>query len=157
MDHVLSKAYLATGGSVAYTRWTLVKALTGTTLIPAQCAKMVSTTDAGVMPLGVCMEDLDATKTSTGKAFIQIATQGIVKCIWDGVGTTPAPDLYVGLSAKTAGTGDGQVTVVANTPAAVTFVVGRVIDILGQSIGATAAAGDWIDVELTPGNRLFVS
>jgi hypothetical protein len=118
---------------------------------------MVSTTDAGVMPLGVLMEDLDAAKNNTGKAIVQVALQGAVKAIWDGVGTTPAPGLYVGLSGQTAGTGDGKVTVVANTPAAATFIVGRILDIVGNSIGATAAANDWLDIELTPGLRLFIS
>src|ERR1700761_8613377 len=153
MDHILSKAFLATGGSVAYSKWTLVKAVAGTTLIPAQFAKMVSTTDAGVIPLGVCMEDVDATKVATGKAFINIALEGNVKCIWDGQGTTPAPGLVVGLSGQTAGTGDGRVTVITKAGAGVQpkAAIGVILDIVGNSIGQSATAGDWFDVELMPG------
>jgi hypothetical protein len=153
MDHILSKGYLATGGAVAFSRWQLVKAVAGTTITPAQCAKMISATDIAVTPLGVCMEDLDATKTATGKAFIQVATIGNVKCIWDGVGTAPAPGLVVGLSRATAGTKDGQVTVLTKAIAGAQPqpAIGVVLDILGNSIGQAATAGDWFDVELVPG------
>jgi hypothetical protein len=156
MDYGRSKAYLATG-SVAYKRWQVVKNVTGTTLNPAQCAIMVATTDAAVPPLGVCMEDLDVAKVNTGKAFINVALEGNVKAIWDGSGTTPAPGLYVGLSGGTAGTKDGQVTVVAATPGTAAFVIGRILDIVGNSIGQAATAGDWLDIQLLPGERMFVS
>jgi len=153
MDHVLAKAFLATGGSVAYSRWQVVKQLGGSTMLPAQCAVMVSTTDAAVLPLGVCMEDLDAVKTNTGKAMINIALEGNVKAIWDGVGAAPTPGSVVKLSAKAAGTGNGQVTVATKAAAGVqpAACLGYVLDILGNSIGQTATAGDWLDVELVPG------
>jgi hypothetical protein len=152
MDHILSKGYLLTGG-VAFSRWQVVKAVAGSTTVPAQCAKMVSTTDAGVVPLGVCMEDVDLTKVQTGKAIAQIATNGNVKCIWDGQGAAPTPGAIVKLSGQAPGTGDGRVTVATKAiagaqPAA---VLGVVLDILGNSIGQAATAGDWIDVELNPG------
>jgi deoxyribose-phosphate aldolase len=152
MDHILSKGYLLTGG-VAFSRWQLVKAVAGSVTVPAQCARMVSATDAGVIPLGVCMEDVDLTKVQTGKAIAQIATQGNVKCIWDGVGAAPTPGAVVKLSAATAGTKDGQVTVATKAAGGVApaAAVGIVLDILGNSIGAAAAAGDWFDVELVPG------
>jgi|SRR5882724_1148382 len=156
MDYGRSKAYLATG-SVAYKRGYVVKATTGTTLVPAQCGILVATTDAAVPPLGVCMEDLDAAKVTTGKAFINIALEGNVKVIWDGSGTTPSPGLYVGLSGGSAGVKDGQVTVVAATPGAATFVIGRVLSIIGNSIGQAATAGDYMDIQLLPGERMFVS
>jgi hypothetical protein len=153
MDHILSKGFLATGGAVAYNRWAVVKAVAGTTGQPAQCAIAVSTTDAAVLPLGVCMEDLDATKTNTGKAIINIALQGNVKCIWDGVGAAPTPGAVVKLSGKAAGTGNGQVTVATKAGAGAQPVacVGMVLDILGNSVGQAATAGDWFDVELVPG------
>jgi hypothetical protein len=152
MDHILSKGYLLTGG-VAFARWQVVKAVAGSTISPAQCARMVSATDAGVIPLGVCMEDVDLAKVNTGKAIAQIATNGNVKCIWDGVGAAPTPGAVVKLSAATAGTKDGQVTVATKAAGGVApvAVVGTVLDILGNSIGQTATAGDWFDVELNPG------
>jgi hypothetical protein len=153
MDNILNKAYLATGGSQAYTKFQVVKQVSETTLIPAQCALMVSTTDVALEPLGVCMEDLDAAKTNTGKAFINVALEGNVKVIWDGAGSAPTPGAFVKLSALTAGSGNGMVTVATKAAAGAqpVPVVGRVVGILGNSIGATAAKGDWFDIQLTPG------
>jgi hypothetical protein len=153
MDYRLSKAYLATGGSVALSKFQVMKAVAQTTIAPAQCARMVSTTDAAVQPLGVLMEDLDAAKTATGKAYVNIALEGNVKVIWDGAGTALTPGLFVKLSALAAASGDGMVTACtqAITTADPVPVVGRVLGIVGNSIGATAAKGDWFDIELTPG------
>jgi hypothetical protein len=152
MDHILSKGFLATGGSVAYKQWQVVKQIAGTTLAPAQCAIMVATTDLAVVPLGVCMEPLDAAKTVTGKAIINVALQGNIKCIWDGVGTL-AVGAVMGLSAGTAGVKDGQVTVMTKAIAGAQPkpALGICLGFVGNSMGQAATAGDWIDVQLEPG------
>src|SRR5260370_27282961 len=74
-DHVLSKGFLATGGSVAYPQWSVVQQVAAVGVVPAAVA--LAPTSLGVAaaaaPLGVSVDALDAVKTVTGKAFINIA------------------------------------------------------------------------------------
>ncbi len=164
-DHVLSKAFLATGGSVAYPQWSVVQQVAAVGVVPAAVA--LAPTSLGVAaaaaPLGVSVDALDAVKTVTGKAFINIALDGNVKCIWDGttggitpwatVGIAPALGALVVASATVAGR-------VKFIPATAPFlgwaVIGTLIALPGNPLptfGASAAAGDWFDVALTLGAR----
>ena len=79
MDHLLTKAFLATGGAVAYKQFQCVKQVAESTLQPAQCAIM--TAGDTNPPLGVVQEPLDAVKTATGKAFVGVALSGNTKVI----------------------------------------------------------------------------
>jgi hypothetical protein len=159
MDHILAKAFLATGGSVAYPQWAVVTQVAAVGLVAA--AVQITPTTAGTTGtaqtvIGVCQEQLDATKTVTGKAFINVALQGNVKVIWDGTtsagGTpasvTPALGLYVVPSNTVA----GRVRII--TPPA-TYqgipLLGTLISLPGSPLptfGANAAAGDLFDVAL---------
>jgi hypothetical protein len=146
MDYKLSKAFLATGGSVALKKFQVVKQVAETTIQPAQCA-LYAHTDA-VMPLGVLMEDLDAAKTNTGKAFVNVALEGNVKVI---VGATT--NMAIGKYVIPSITVDGAVDALAGMvgASAGTHVLGRIIGVSGNSIGQSVTAGDYIDIELTPG------
>lgn len=151
MDHLLQKAFLATGGAVAYKQFQCVKQVAETTLQPAQCAIMTAGDTSP--PLGVVQEPLDAAKTATGKAFVGVALQGNTKVI---VGATAniAVGKYVVPSATVAGAVDALAGV---TNAAAVFVVGKIIGVSGNSIGQAVTAGDLIDIELLPGHAVYVS
>jgi len=130
MDHILSKGFLATGGSVAYAFGQVVKQAAASTLQPAQCALATATTDAII---GVAQEDLDAVKTNTGKAIIGVAVEGTVKCI---AGTN---NIAIGQKM----TVDSSSRVIASTTATDKCV--------GIAMSASTAVGDYVDVLLTPG------
>jgi hypothetical protein len=166
MDHILSKAFLATGGSVAYVQFQCVQQVAAVGVVPA--AIQITPTTAGTTGtsqtvIGVVQEPLDATKTVTGKAFVNVAIMGNTKVIWDGTtsaGGTPASvapalGLYVVPSNTTAG------RVRCITPPA-TYqgipLLGVVIDLPGSPLptfGASSAAGDLFDIALAdPGSRI---
>jgi|ERR1700746_288231 len=168
MDHVLAKGFLATGGAVAYPQWSVVQQVSAVGLVPAavQLAPTTAGTAAGSVDIvGVCQEPLDATKTVTGKAFINVALSGNVKCIWDGttggttpwatVGVAPALGCYVVPSQAVAGrvkflppTGSGGLGY---------GVIGMLIALPGSPLptfGAGAAAGDLFDCMLMVGSRV---
>jgi hypothetical protein len=157
MDHILAKAFLATGGSVSYPQWCVVTQVSAVGLVPAavQIAPVgfgaAGVADVGL--LGVCQDQLDATKTVTGKAFINVALAGNTKVIWDGVGT-PALGAYVVPSAATP----GRVKFVANLATFQGFeVLGVAISLPGNPLptfGASAASGDLFDIALTTGARI---
>jgi hypothetical protein len=165
MDHILSKAFLATGGSVAYLQFQCVQQVAAVGLVPA--AIQITPTSAGTgtntqVVAGVVQEPLDATKTVTGKAFVSVAIIGNTKVIWDGttsggtpVSIAPVVGAYVIPSAAVA----GRVRCIA-APASFQGVplLGIVADLAGSPLptfGANAAAGDLFDVILSdPGSRV---
>jgi hypothetical protein len=165
MDHILSKAFLATGGNVAYPQWSVVQQVAAVGLTPAACvlAPITLGVAAQAPPLGVCQEQLDAAKTVTGKAFVNVALDGNVKCIWDGTtgGTTPwatvgaAPVL--GALVVCSQLVPGRVKFITTQAAYLGWqVLGTLISLPGSPLptfGANAAAGDLFDVELTVGAR----
>jgi hypothetical protein len=131
-----------------------------------QLAPVGAGTAAGSTALvGVCQEPLDAVKTATGKAFINVAMAGNVKCIWDGttggttpwatVGVAPALGVYVVPSATVA----GRVKFIpAGGAGALDWgVLGMLISLPGSPLptfGAGAAAGDLFDLVLALGVRV---
>jgi hypothetical protein len=167
MDHILNKAFLATGGSVAYPIFSVVQQVSAVGLTPAavQLAPTSAGTAAGSTAIvGVCQEALDAAKTVTGKAFVSVAVAGLTKAIWDGttggttpwatVGVAPALGVYVVPSATVA----GRVKFITAPAAFLGFgVIGQLVALPGSPLptfGASAAAGDLFDVDLTIGGRL---
>src|ERR1700744_6394077 len=168
MDHILAKAFLATGGAVAYPQWSVVQQVSAVGLVPAavQLAPIsagVAATSTGL--IGVCQEPLDAVKTATGKAFINVAVAGNVKCIWDGTtgGVTPwatvgiAPVLGAYVAASQAVPGRVKFLPATGSGGLGFGVIGQLISLPGSPLptfGAGAAAGDLFDVELIPGGRI---
>jgi hypothetical protein len=150
MDHLLTKAFLATGGAVAYKQFQVVKQVAESTLQPAQCAVMTAADTSPV--LGVVQEPLDAVKTATGKAFVGVALSGNTKVIV-GVTTNIAIGKFVVPSATVAGAVDA---LAANLGAGL-YVVGKIIGVGGNSIGQAVTAGDLIDIELLPGHVVYAS
>jgi hypothetical protein len=160
MDHILSKAYLATGGSVAYLQFQVMQEVAAVGLVPA-AVQICPTSGFGSGVIGVVQEPLDATKTATGKAFVNVALQGNTKVIWDGTTSggspasiAPALGCYVVPSTTVAGRVrciSSAITSLVGIP-----VVGQLISLPGSPLptfGANAAAGDLFDVELLPGER----
>jgi len=158
MDHVISKAFLATGGSVAYVPFMVVSQVAAVGLVPA--AVQITPTSAGTAGagstgiVGVCQEALDAAKTNTGKAFINVAIEGDTKVIWDGTGT-PVIGGYVVPSSTVA----GSVKFVTSVTTFQGFaLVGVALSLPGSPLptfGANAAAGDLFDIALAdPGTRI---
>jgi hypothetical protein len=149
MDHILSKGFLATGGSVAYTFGQVVQQINAATgplsvINQAQCQICPAQSPVGHSILGVCQENLDAVKTATGKAIIGIALQGNVKVVWDGVGTAAVDNAVVVPSTTVAGAVafHTQTTTFANIP------------VVGIPLTLPAATGDVFDIQLTPGDRV---
>jgi predicted membrane protein len=165
MDHVISKAFLATGGSIAYPQWSVVQQVAAVGVTPAACALAPITLGvaAAAPPLGVCQEQLDAVKTATNKAFVNVALDGNVKCIWDGTtgGTTPwatvgiAP--AIGALVVCSQLVPGRVKFISAQAAYLGWqVLGTLLSLPGSPLptfGANAAAGDIFDVALTIGTR----
>lgn len=157
MDHILNKAFLATGGSVAYPQWCVVQQVSAVGVVPAAvqiAATALGTAGASdIATLGVCQEPLDAVKTATGKAFISVALAGNTKVIWDGTGT-PA----LGALVVPSGTVAGRVKFVANLATFQGFqVLGTCLSLPGSPLptfGGSGAAGDLFDIALTSGARV---
>jgi hypothetical protein len=152
MDHILAKAFLATGGAVAYPAWSVVSQVAAVGLTPAAC--VLTPTTAGTAGagstgiLGVCQEQLDAVKTVTGKAFINVALEGNVKAIWDGTGT-PVLGGYVVPSSTIA----GRVKFVTSVTTFQGYaLVGTCLSLPGSPLptfGSNGAAGDLFDIALS--------
>ena len=149
MDHILSKGFLATGGSVAYSQFMVVQqinAATGplSTINQAQCQICPPSASAAAGEvLGVCQENLDAVKTATGKAIIGVAMQGNIKVIWDGVGTAALTGVVI-----PSGTTAGSVAFKATSTTFANFPV------VGIPLTLPAAAGDLFDIMLAIGDRI---
>jgi hypothetical protein len=132
-NYILSKGFLATGGSVAYTAGELVKLATGSTLQPAQ---VVKTSSQGETLIGVVMEDLDAAKVATGKATVGVQIMGIAKVI---LGT--AASVVLGSPLTTGTTAKAELAASGDRVFGINLTAG------------TLADGDIIDVLLTPDGR----
>jgi len=168
MDHILNKAFLATGGSVAYPQFSVVQQVAAVGVVPAavQLAPTTAGTAAGsVNIVGVCQEPLDAVKTNTGKAFVSVAMADNTKVIWDGTtgGTTPwatvgvAPALGVFVVPSQAVAGRVKFIPATGSGGLGYGVIGQLIALPGSPLptfGASAAAGDLFDCMLMIGSRV---
>jgi hypothetical protein len=153
MDHILSKAYLM-AGVTALKQFQVMKQVAETTLQPAQANLYLHTdSNATVSVLGVVQEALDAAKAATGKAFVNVAIQGLTKVI---VGTTA--NCAIGSYAIPSATVDGACDFTTKLGASAgTYIVGQVTGIKGNSIGQTLTVGDLIDIQLMAGELTFLS
>jgi hypothetical protein len=169
MDHILAKAFLATGGAVAYPQWCVVQQVGAVGLVPA--AVQIAPTSLGVAggggaaaSLGVCQDALDAVKTATGKAFINVALDGNTKCIWDGTTGGVTPWATVGVAPVLGALVVPSQTVAGRVkflpPGSTAYlgwqILGTLISLPGSPLptfGAGAAAGDIFDVALSLGVR----
>ena len=122
-DHILSKGHLATG-STAYKLGELVVA-------SGDGTKVARATSANAVVRGVCGENLDTNRLGSGKAVIQVNMLGISRVL---AGAAVSVDAYV--------TND-------TTARAVTATAGQ--NVFGKALTAATAAGQYIDVLLTPG------
>jgi hypothetical protein len=134
MNYVLAKGFLATGGNVAYNRGDLVKWATGSTLQPSQVALSAASNDAIA---GVVLEDLDAAKVNTGKAYVGVQILGIAQVVWGG-GTAVA----IGDKLMPGASGTAKQVIKAATSANT---------IVGIAMTVPAAQGDYMSMLLTPG------
>jgi hypothetical protein len=93
---------------------------------------------AATMSLGVVQENIDAVKVAYGQAVANIAILGICKVV-----VTTGTSLVLG--SKVMAAANGGVILATST----NFVVGVIV---GQTVpGGTIAAGDLVDILLTPG------
>jgi len=122
-DHILSKGHLATG-STAYKLGELVVASGDGT----KCARA---TTANSVVRGVCGENLDTNRLGSGKAVIQVNMLGISRVL---AGAAVAVDALVANDT---------------TARAITATSGQ--NVFGKALTAASAAGQYIDVLLTPG------
>jgi hypothetical protein len=157
MDHLLSKGFLATGGSVAYQQFQVVQQVNLTTgplavINQAQCQinPLAASLAAlkGTSIVGVTQESLDAVKTATGKAIIGVAMQGNTKVIWDGSGT-PSVNAWVVPSYTGAA---GGVPVAGGTTFITKTTTFTGVPIVGIPLTLPAVAGDIYDVQLMIGD-----
>lgn len=140
-NYGMAKGFLATG-STAYTFGEIVKLQVGsgsfaTTMNAIARATTATVTATTIEVLGVVSEDLDATRLGTGKAII-------------GVWLTDIARVLVGaaVTAGTAVTNDATARAISVTRAA---AGAQPTQILGIALTGATAAGQYIDVLLTPG------
>jgi hypothetical protein len=136
-DHILDKGALATGAT-AYTFGELLVLAAGSTLQPFQVAR--ATASAALQIIGVCQENLEVAKLTTGKAYINVRILGISRVI---AGAAITAGAMVGPSASQAARAAGVTRAIAGAQPAPVF---------GVALNAAAANGDYIDVLLTPYN-----
>jgi len=129
-NYGLNKGFLATGAT-AYATGEIVTP-TSTEAAVARAATANVTT-----PLYVVMEDLDTTRLATGKAIVSCAMGGIVRV------QAGAP---VAINDRV--TNDATARAI---PRARTAAGAQLLPVLGIALTAAGAAGDHIDVQLTPG------
>ena len=130
-NYVLNKGMLAQGSS-AYAFGELV--------VPGTVEQSVTrATSAGATGfVGVCQEDVDATRILTGKVFVGVAFGGIARVI---VGAAVAKNAKL--------TNDTSARAVTQAGA-----VGSGAPVIGIALTAANNAGEYIDMLLTPGNAI---
>lgn len=131
-NYVLDKGFLAEGGSVEYKFGEIV--VHGTAL---QAVARATTAAATNLFVGVCQETVDAAKVATGKVFVDVRVLGIARVI-AGAAVTKGSRVTNDTSARA--------TAVTRAGAGV-----QPAHVLGIALTPAAAAGDHIDVLLTPG------
>jgi hypothetical protein len=135
MNYVLAKSFLATG-TAALIRGQLVKATAGSTLQPAQVGVCTAITDR---PIGVVLEDLDAAKVATGKAYVSVLVLGIAQVV---AGAAVSLGDKVSTNAGSAGPPDTRGQTITSASTSIPY---------GIAMGPAAAQGDYISVLLMPG------
>jgi hypothetical protein len=126
-NYVLDKGFVATGAS-AYAAGELV-------VLNGDGTKCARATSAGAVVAGVCMENVDATRIATGKVVLDTRLMGIARVLAGAA---------VAVGAKVT----NDVTARAVTGGAAGT------NSLGIALSAASAAGEFIDVLLTPANTM---
>jgi len=126
-NYVLNKGLVATGSTAYKFGELVVQSGDGT-----KCAR--ATTPAAAVVF-VAQEDLDTTRLATGKAVINIATLGMVRVLAGAA---------VAVGAKLANDATAR-AVTGGAAGTASF---------GIALTAATAAGQYIDVLLTPGNTM---
>jgi hypothetical protein len=126
-NYVLDKGFVATGAA-AYKLGELVN-------LSGDGTKVARATGAGSLCIGVCYEDIDATRVTTGKAVIDVRLMGIARVL---TGAAVAVGARVG--------NDATARAITVAPAA-----GANAPFFGVALTASTGAGQYIDVLLTPG------
>jgi hypothetical protein len=129
-DHILDKGFVCTGSAAYAFGEAVVQGSTNTS-----CARATS---AGSLVLGVCQENVDAVKVTTGKASAGVRILGITRCIAGGA---------VARGARV--TNDTNARAVAVTRAA---AGAQPANVFGVALSPASQAGDTFDVLLTPAN-----
>jgi len=127
-NYVLDKGFL-TSGSTAFAFGEVVVQTGNKTIARA--------TSAGSLCLGVCQENLDATKVTTGKAAVDVRILGITRVIAGAA-----------ISRGARVTNNTSARAVAVTKAA---AGAQPAETFGIALTPASANGDEIDVLLTPG------
>lgn len=140
-NYVLDKGFLATGAT-AYVFGEIVKVVVGTGSFSTTMNSVVRNTTATVLTtadtmLGVVQEDLDTVRLATGKAEVGVRLLGISRV---QVGAAVTAGKYV--------TNDTTARAVAVTKA---IAGAQPVPVLGYALTGATAAGQFIDVLLTPG------
>jgi hypothetical protein len=128
-DHILDKGFTTTGSTAYAFGEAIVQGSTNTSCARASVANS--------LVLGVCQENLDATKVTTGKAAANVRILGITRVIAGGAvarGARVANDV----NAR----GVAQARAVAGAQPA---------NVFGVALSPASQAGDTFDVLLTPG------
>jgi hypothetical protein len=129
-NYVLDKGFVATG-SAAYTMGELVT-------LSGDGTKAARATSAGALCIGVCQENVDAAKVTTGKVVFDVRLLGIARVLSGAA---------VAVGDRLAN--DATARAVASAPAA-----GVNANVFGVALTAATGAGQYIDVLLTPGSRI---
>lgn len=129
-NYVLAKGFLAEG-SAAYAQGELV--------VPGTADQAVgrATSASTVTPLGVCIEDVDAAKVTTGKVFVGVQILGIVRVKCGG-----AVAKFDRITNDTSARG----VVRARTAAGA-----QPLPVFGIALTETSNANEYFDMLLTPG------
>lgn len=141
-DHILDKSFpvlttynsSAVAGVVAF-RCVKFAVASSTAYIDLQ-----TTAAAGAVTVGVVQENVDQAKVATGKAVVNVRVMGVSRVV---ANTTPG-SIVLGSKVMCGSAGGAVLAATAGST-----VLGLVI---GMSVpGGTVAAGDQLDVLLTPG------
>jgi hypothetical protein len=124
-NYVLDKGMHASG-SAAYVAGHFVK-------LTANVQEVAMTAGITDVAFGVVMENVDATKVTTGKVTLAVRVLGIAR-----VEASAAIAIGNKVAPEAAATGRAKLAATTQTPA-------------GIALTAATAAGDYIDVLLTPG------
>lgn len=129
-NYVLSKGMLAEG-SAAYASGELVVAGT------AEQSVARATSANTLLPLGVCTEDVDVAKVTTGKVFLGVALYGIVR-VKSGAAVAKGDRIKNDTSAR-------------GVPTTRAAAGAQPQPVFGIALTAVGAADLWFDMLLTPG------
>lgn len=141
-DHILDKSFpvLSTYNSSAAAGVTAYRVVKVSTATAVPTIDLCTSASAGAVSLGVVQTNIDRDEVATGKAVAPVRVMGVTRVV---ANTTPGS---IVLGSKVMCGGAGGVVLAATAGSTVLGIV------IGMSVvGGTVAAGDQLDVLLTPG------